>query len=68
VLFLTILGGEASAGQKESVSQYVTGTVKDALGRPIARATVTLESADGHTTAHAITDDRGLFRLPQSRA
>ena len=61
-------GGGASAGQKQSVAQFVNGMVTDALGRPLARATVTLESAEGHTIAQAITDDRGLFRLPQRKA
>ena len=68
VLFLAMPTGAASAGQKEGASQYVEGSVKDALGRPLARADVTLESADGHTIAQAITDDRGLFRLPQGKA
>jgi outer membrane receptor protein involved in Fe transport len=63
-----MLGGAASAGQKESVSQYIAGTVKDALGRPIPRATVTLQSGDGQTIAETVTDDRGLFRLPQGVA
>ena len=68
VFFLTMPSGAVSAGQKEGASQYVEGSVKDALGRPIARADVTLESADGHMIAQAITDDRGLFRLTQGRA
>jgi hypothetical protein len=67
VLFLAIATGAAWAGQKEIVSQYLTGTVRDALGRPIMRATVALESEDGHTIAHTITDDRGLFRLAQGK-
>src|SRR5271156_4752654 len=68
VLFLMMLGGAASAGQKPSVAQYLVGTVKDALGRPIARATVTLQSGDGRTIARTLTDDRGRFRLPQGSA
>ncbi len=63
-----ILGGAARASQKQSVARYIAGTVKDALGRPIAHATVTLQSVGGHTIAQAITDDRGLFRLPQGKA
>ena len=63
-----MLGGAASAGQRQSVSRYLAGTVKDALGRPIARATVTLQSGDGRTIAQTLTDDRGRFRLPQGRA
>lgn len=66
-LFLTIPGGAAWAGQKQSVAQFVAGTVKDALGRPIASATVTLQSADGRTIAQTTSDDKGLFRLPQGR-
>ena len=58
----------ASAGQKQSVAQFVNGVVTDAFGPPAARATVTLESADGNIIAQAITDDRGLFRLPQRKA
>jgi hypothetical protein len=67
-LLVAIPAGAALAGQKESVAQFVTGIVTDALGRPIAHATVTLQSSDGRMIAQTITDDRSLFRLPQGKA
>ncbi|HXW82884.1 MAG TPA: TonB-dependent receptor, partial [Candidatus Binataceae bacterium] len=39
----------------------LTGTVDDALGRPIAGASVVIEDRDGHAVARTVTDDRGQF-------
>lgn len=39
----------------------VAGTVHDTLGRPVAGATVILQSADGHEVAHATADSAGHF-------
>jgi outer membrane receptor protein involved in Fe transport len=39
----------------------VTGTVKDALGRPLSRAQVRLESSDGRVVGQTTADDQGMF-------
>ena len=67
VFLLMLLCGAAWAGQKQPVSRPLFGKVTDALGRPIADATVTLQTYGGLTVAHAITDAQGVFRLPESK-
>ncbi len=54
----------ALAAAQKPASPPVFGTVKDALGRPMAGATVTLRAYDGRTAARTLTDDHGRFRLP----
>ena len=44
-------------------NQEVTGTVNDALGRPIPSAAVTLQDAQGKTAAKTISDSQGHFIL-----
>jgi outer membrane receptor protein involved in Fe transport len=39
----------------------VTGTVKDALGRPLSRAQVRLESSDGRVVGQTTANDQGMF-------
>jgi outer membrane receptor protein involved in Fe transport len=39
----------------------VTGVVKDALGRPLKQADLTLQASDGRTVAHATSNDAGEF-------
>jgi hypothetical protein len=39
----------------------VTGTAKDALGRPLSRAQVRLESSDGRVAGQTTADDQGMF-------
>ena len=39
----------------------VTGTAKDALGRPLSRAQVRLESSDGRVVGQTTADDQGMF-------
>jgi outer membrane receptor protein involved in Fe transport len=40
---------------------HVTGTVKDALGRPLSRAQVRLESSDGKVIGQTTADEQGVF-------
>lgn len=42
----------------------VTGTVRDALGRPLAAASVQLERADGGIVASVATDREGHYAFP----
>ena len=66
-LLMTLLAGAASAGQKQAVSGPAVGTVKDALGRPVADVTVSLQASDGRTIAHARTNDQGRFRFAETK-
>ncbi|MGP0083665.1 MAG: TonB-dependent receptor domain-containing protein [Steroidobacteraceae bacterium] len=59
---------EALAGQKQTISPPLAGTVADTLRRPLPGVVVTMQSGDGRTVARAITDDHGQFRLPESTA
>jgi outer membrane receptor protein involved in Fe transport len=42
----------------------VTGTVKDALGRPVAGVNLLLQTADGHILARVRSSQSGAFRFP----
>ena len=65
---LSLLETKALAGQKKPAFQRITGTVADALRRPLSGVVMTLNSDDGQTRARAITDDHGHFELPGDRA
>ena len=39
----------------------VTGVAKDALGRPLKQADLSLQASDGRTVAHATSNDAGEF-------
>ncbi len=65
---LASLSLAASARPTEPAARYLTGTVTDALHRPIKGVVVTLQSGDRRTLGQAITDDQGWFRLPASVA
>jgi outer membrane receptor protein involved in Fe transport len=41
----------------------LSGTITDALGRPLAQAHLKLQTRDGRSVAHAITDRRGRFAI-----
>lgn len=43
--------------------QRITGTVKDTLGRPLAKAAVILRARDGRVVGKAETDAQGAFSL-----
>jgi hypothetical protein len=44
-------------------SQQVSGTVTDALGRPLAEVSVALRDVHERTVVEAVTDQRGQFQL-----
>ena len=44
-----------------STKYRVTGVVKDALGRPLKQANLSLQGADGKVVAHATSNDEGEF-------
>jgi Carboxypeptidase regulatory-like domain/TonB-dependent Receptor Plug Domain len=41
----------------------MSGTITDALGRPLARVSVALHDEHGNNVAHAITDQGGRFKI-----
>jgi outer membrane receptor protein involved in Fe transport len=57
--FAIALGALAWAGQQE-----LGGTVKDALGRPLALARIELRAQNGKELAHAVSDSQGRFQVP----
>src|SRR5271169_213642 len=50
-----------AAETPKAATQEITGTVNDALGRPIEAASVTLQDARGKTAATTMTDNQGHF-------
>ena len=51
----------AAAENRAPIAQDVTGTVNDALGRPIPGVKLTLQNGNGKTEAEAISDSGGHF-------
>src|SRR5712692_6176134 len=51
------------AGTSGGASQRVTGTVKDALGRPLSEANIVLQAADGHEVAKTRSHSAGQFEF-----
>src|ERR1700688_5064750 len=51
----------AAANLKASATQRITGVVKDALGRPLKDAALTLQASNGHAVAHSSSNDAGEF-------
>jgi len=52
-----------STPRSAPAAQFLSGIVRDALGRPIVGATIVLKSDDGRITLSATTDARGVFQL-----
>ena len=63
-LFLNI---PANAGAAHSASQLVSGTIIDALGRPVNGVELILQSQDGHIIARARSDRSGHFEFTDIR-
>lgn len=50
-----------AAGSGNKAGQRITGTVKDALGRPLGAADVSLQASDGRVVAKTVSDAQGQF-------
>ena len=67
LLFMTLIfaigaaPAAARVAETTASSRSITGTVKDALGRPLSGAKVSLQVADGRVLRHTITGDSGSF-------
>ncbi len=58
-----ILPSFGSAAES-ATPQPVTGSINDALGRPLSNVAVTLQASDGHTVAETTTSTTGQFSFP----
>jgi len=63
VLLMALPLYAALAEPEHSAVYLVAGSIKDILGRPIAGATVSLESQDGDLSERTTSNDQGAFRL-----
>ena len=55
--------GPASVAAETDITdpRHVTGTVKDALGRPLPNVSLSLQAADGHVVSRTTSDASGTF-------
>ena len=60
-LFFCMPALGANLTTKTTTKYRVTGVVKDALGRPIKHAALSLQSSKGQVVAHATSNDAGEF-------
>ncbi len=69
LLQLAICTAAIAANVKTSTTtKYrITGVVKDALGRPIKQAALSLQTTGGQVVAHATSNDAGEFSFSASR-
>src|SRR5271156_468688 len=59
---LVICTPAVAANLKNTTTKYrVTGVVKDALGRPIKQAALSIQGSNGRVVAHASSNDAGEF-------
>ena len=57
----------ANVKSSTTTKHRVTGVVKDALGRPIKHATLSIQNAAGRVVTHASSNDAGEFSFSASR-
>ena len=57
----------ANVKSSTTTKHRVTGVVKDALGRPIKHATLSIQNAAGRVVTHAASNDAGEFSFSVSR-
>jgi Carboxypeptidase regulatory-like domain len=62
-----LLNTPANAAAASAVSQRVSGTIIDGLGRPVNGAELILQSQDGHIIARAKSDHGGHFEFADIR-
>ncbi len=62
---LAIYTSAVAANLKTSTATTyrITGVVKDALGRPLKQASLSLQASDGRVVAHSSSNDAGEFSL-----
>lgn len=60
-LLMMLHSAVARSGQEAAQSSLLTGTVRDALGQPLADAAVTFRAFDGKAIAHTLTRKQGTF-------
>jgi Carboxypeptidase regulatory-like domain len=58
----------ATGNRAEAQNATVTGTVRDALRRPLAGVAVRLETAERKTVARGLTEKDGRFAFPRVRS
>jgi outer membrane receptor protein involved in Fe transport len=63
LLQIAAAGAAARAAENAKPEITVSGTVKDALGRPIEGAKLLLQWRDGHVVARAVSDKSGKFEF-----
>ena len=63
LITIALLAGAVASAAPPVAAQTgrVIGTVRDALGRPLAGARVRLESSDGRTAGETTADAQGAF-------
>ena len=59
------VGGSSAIRSRRAPVEFLSGLVRDALGRPLSNATVTLKSSGGGIIQSTKTGDKGTFRLLQ---
>src|SRR5271154_6957853 len=55
------MAANVKTGTTSTTKYRITGVVKDALGRPIKHAALSLQSSSGKLMAHASSNDAGEF-------
>jgi hypothetical protein len=60
---LLLLNAPLSAAEVNSASEQVSGTVSDALGRPVKGAELVFQSQEGRIIGRARSDPRGSFKF-----
>ena len=64
LLFLFAIGAVSPVSGAEPVKaggQRITGTARDALGRPVSHAAINLQASDGHVVEHTTSNANGAF-------
>lgn len=67
-MMLLLIANPASAASTSIPSDGVTGTVTDALGRPLSNVSVELRSSNGKVASRGETNRDGKFQLPLAKA
>ena len=63
LLFLAVIFGTAGIGQARVATGTMEGTVVDSHGKPVADATVTMQTSEGSRPYATHTDARGHFEF-----